>query len=151
MVRQRIRGDYIYTYANRSRRDCFSRKPDKLLGKKFIKWASFRGKHNEAKSLTLIALTRGVIAAKQEGWLSCQQLSHLTGVSNRSLLSLVKKWVSWGLMIRDTWYVGNRPTYVYKIGDAGQAWLNRHWNHMPLERYALKFHELQQELGGSKD
>lgn len=143
MVRKIIIGDYVFTYANRSRRDYFSKKPDKLLGKKFIKWASFRGRHNECKALVLITLKTSVAASRQQGWLSCQQLSYLTGVSNRSLLSLVKKWVQWGLVVRDTWYVGNRKTYVYKMGDKGQAWLNRHWNHMPLEKYMPKLRELQ--------
>jgi len=138
MVKQRLEGQKLITQSEYGR----------TLSVRTIKPCSFKGCHNASKSKCLLMLEYSETAKEQNGWLTAQQLSYLTGIPYASILASLPKWIRWKILIRKKAKLTNgRGAFIYQLAPKGRAWLLRHKWHMPIQRY----HEEMLKATGRSD
>jgi hypothetical protein len=88
--------------------------------------ATFRGLHNEVKAKAFLFL-----ASNPTLMFSCREIAEETGLSCRSLRTLLPKWVKWRYLL---FKIVNGIHY-YQLGIKAQHWLARWQGIMPGYRY----------------
>jgi len=83
--------------------------------------ATFRGKHNEAKSKALITL----LDRKERGYgsLTLRELARESSVSYEYLKSRLGKWYQWKYVTRRVTDGSTRPVYSYSITVRGESFV----------------------------
>lgn len=88
---------------------------------------TFNRPHNWVKAKCLLVLSNRKVLGRKP--ISAFALAAFTGESNRSILSMLPNWVKWRLVLR----INYTEPYLYKIGAAGDKWLEKWQYIMPLD------------------
>jgi hypothetical protein len=101
--------------------------------------ATFRGKHNEAKSKVLITL----LDSKEKGYggLTLKEIARESSVSYEYLKSRLGKWYQWKYITRHVTNGSTRPVYSYSIAVRGEAFVNTRIPPEVLYRYTADLRE----------
>lgn len=112
--------------------------------------ATFRGKHNEAKSKALITLLDR--KEQGDGSLTLRELARVSLVSYNYLKSRLGKWYQWKYITRRIANGKNRPVYTYSIAVRGEVFVKTRIPPILLARYraALAEHQNNKKLGVAK-
>ena len=105
--------------------------------------ATFKGKHNEAKSKALIMLLDS--KQKDQGGLTLKQLATVSGVSYEYLKSRLGKWHEWKYVRRHITKGRNRPVYSYLIAIRGERFVQTIIPPYVLARYIEELKEYNEK------
>jgi len=97
--------------------------------------ASFVGKHNKIKALSLLLLIR------PDRGLTCAELAAGAGTTVDSMYVLLGRWRKWRLVKRYKVPQGNtgkHTRYEYVLTSKSKDWLNRHVWDMPLDTWLFE-------------